>query len=57
MSKQYPYAARDPISAMRLAKRLPPGAAIDGDPLYLAKLRKQHGWKYEFWALMDQKGH
>ena len=55
-SKQYPYAARDLVSAMRVATRLPPGAPIESDAAYLAKLRKQHGRKYGFWALIDQKG-
>jgi hypothetical protein len=56
-SKQYPYAARDLVSATRVTARLPAGAAIESDTTYLARLRKQHGRKYGFWALIDQKGH
>jgi hypothetical protein len=55
-SKQYPYAARDLISAIRVVARVPPGAAIESDTTYLARLRKQHGRKYGFWHLIDQTG-
>jgi hypothetical protein len=54
-STQYPHAARDLISAMRVAARVPPGAAIESGATYLARLRKQHGRKHGFWHLIDQK--
>jgi uncharacterized phage protein gp47/JayE len=53
LSKQYPYAARDLMSAMRVVARVPPGAAIESDATYLARLRKQHGRKHGFWHLID----
>jgi hypothetical protein len=55
-SKQYPYAARDLLSGTRTAARLPAGSAIESDATFLARLRKAHGRKYGFWALIDQKG-
>ncbi len=56
-SKQYPYAARDLMSAMRVVARVLPGAAIETDAMYLARLRKQHVRKHGFWHLIDQTGH
>ena len=54
-SKQYPYAARDLVSAMRVTARVPPDAAIEGGATYLSRLRKLHSRKHGFWALFDPK--
>jgi thioesterase domain-containing protein len=51
-TRQYPYAARDLVSATSVAGRLPPDAQIESGPAYLAKLRRQHGRKHGFWALI-----
>jgi hypothetical protein len=56
-SKKYPYAARDLVSATCVTGCLPAGVAIENDTTYLARLRKQHGRKYGFGALIDQKAH
>jgi hypothetical protein len=45
------------MSAMRVVARVLPGAAIETDAMYLARLRKQHGRKHGFWHLIDQTGH
>jgi hypothetical protein len=55
-SSQYPYAARDLLSAARLAPRLPPKPGIETHAAFLAGLRKAHGGKYGFWGLIDPKG-
>lgn len=54
-SSQYPYAARDLLSAARLAPRLPATPTIETHAAFLARLRKAHGRKQGFWGLIDPK--
>jgi len=54
-SKQYPYAARDLLSCARLADRLGGEPGLVDHEEFLARLNKQHGRKYGFWAQMKQQ--
>ena len=55
-SKQYPYAARDMQSCVRLAAHLPEPRTIETHAVFVARLQKAHGRKYGFWGLIEQKG-
>ena len=55
-SKQYPYAARDLLSCVRLAPNLPAPGSIESHAAFVARLQKVHGRKYGFWGLIEQKG-
>jgi hypothetical protein len=56
-SKQYPYAARDLLSCVRLADRLAAEPGVEDHEGFMTRLNKQHGRKYGFWGLIkDQKG-
>ncbi len=55
-SKQYPYAARDLLSCVRLVPNLPAPGSIESHAAFVARLQKVHGRKYGFWGLIEQKG-
>jgi uncharacterized protein DUF6880 len=54
-SKQYPYAARDLQSCIRLADRIPAEDVLEAHATFMARLRKVHGRKYGFWGLMTER--
>jgi len=54
-SKQYPYAARDLQSCIRLAPRTVDDASLDAHATFVARLQQSHGRKYGFWSLMAQE--
>jgi hypothetical protein len=55
-SKQYPYAARDLQCCTRLAGRIPNEPGFEGHETFMDRLAKQHGRKYGFWRLMEERG-
>ena len=51
-SKQYPYAARDLQSCIRLAPRVADEARLEKHATFIARLQESHGRKHGFWGLM-----
>ncbi len=51
-SKQYPYAARDLQSSIRLSSRIADEADIEKHATLVARLQQSHGGKHGFWGLM-----
>jgi hypothetical protein len=51
-SKQYPYAARDLESCIRLAPRVADEASLEKHATFMARLQQSHGRKHGFWGLM-----
>jgi hypothetical protein len=51
-SKQYPYAARDPQSCIRLYPRMADESDIEKHATFMARLQQLHGRKHGFWGLM-----
>ena len=49
-SKQYPYAARDLQSCIRLAPRVADEASLEKHATFMARLQKSHGRKHGFWV-------
>jgi len=52
-SKQYPYAARDLQSCIRLAPRVADEARLEKHATFIARLQESHGRKHGFWGLMS----
>ena len=52
-SKQYPYAARDLQSCVRLSDRIPAEDVLEAHATFMARLQKVHGRKYGFWGLIS----
>lgn len=51
-SKQYPYAARDLQSCIRLAPHVVDDASLEKHATFVARLQQSHGRKQGFWGLM-----
>ena len=51
-SKQYPYAARDLQSCIRLAPRVADEANLEKHATFMARLQQSHERKHGFWGLM-----
>jgi hypothetical protein len=51
-SKQYPYAARDLQSCIRLAPRVVDDASLEKHATFVARLQQSHGRKHGFWGLV-----
>ena len=51
-SKQYPYAARDLQSCIRLYPRIADESDIEKHATFMARLQQLHGRKPGFWGLM-----
>ena len=55
-SRQYPYAVRDVQACAGLAPLLPAEPGFENHDVFLARLRREHGRKAGFWALLESKG-
>ncbi len=51
-SKQYPYAARDLQSCIRLSSHIADEADIEKHATFVARLQQSHGRKHGFWGLV-----
>jgi hypothetical protein len=51
-SKQYPYAAADLQSSIRLAPRVGDEASLEKHATFMARLQQTHGRKHGFWGLV-----
>ncbi|SHK31349.1 hypothetical protein SAMN02745194_04669 [Roseomonas rosea] len=52
-SRQYGYAVRDVRACASLAPLLPAEPGLENHAVFLARLRREHGRKAGFWALLD----
>ncbi|WP_120010111.1 DUF6880 family protein [Teichococcus vastitatis] len=52
-SRQYTYAVRDIRSCISLAPLLPTEPDLESHEMFLARLRREHGRKAGFWALLE----
>jgi hypothetical protein len=50
-SAQYPYAARDLQSCIRLASRLADDPSLEKHATFMARLQQSHGRKHGFWGI------
>jgi hypothetical protein len=55
-SRQYQYAVRDVRACASLASLLPGEPGLDNHDVFLARLRREHGRKAGFWALLEARG-
>ena len=55
-SRQYGYAVRDVRACASLAPLLPVESGFEDHEAFLARLRREHGRKTGFWALLDDQG-